>query len=134
MPNVVFLHKPLAPDSRLGRVSEDGKVFRSRLGPGLYLGRVDVATGIVYGTRLGPDRKIGRVDGESGKIYLSRLGPDEYIGRVSADGKLRLHRALGPDDYIGRVKDMTSMVHAGAALLLLVLPTLDELAGQEQVE
>jgi hypothetical protein len=25
MPNVVFLHKPLAPDSRLGRVSEDGK-------------------------------------------------------------------------------------------------------------
>ena len=57
----VYEHRAGFPDKLLGRVEEDGRVIRSR---------------------MGPDDRIGRVDLDSGKIYASRVGPDKYRGRV----------------------------------------------------
>jgi hypothetical protein len=36
------------------------------------------------------------------------------------------HDPLAPDDHIGHLSTPTSLLHAGAALLLLVLPALEE--------
>ncbi len=40
---------------------------------------------------------------------------------------------MAPDEYIGAIDPSGSLVHAGAALLLLVLPALeDDSASQEE--
>ena len=58
----VYLQKPgVLHDKLLGRVEQNGRVYR---------------------THLGPDDEIGHVHLESGKVYLQRMGNDDYIGRV----------------------------------------------------
>ncbi|MEZ4660098.1 MAG: hypothetical protein R2911_21280 [Caldilineaceae bacterium] len=47
-------------------------------------------------------------------------------GWVSADGRMHRHRALAPDVYIGQVESFLSFAHSAAAMLLLVLPALEE--------
>ncbi|NLG73133.1 MAG: hypothetical protein GX495_13975 [Chloroflexi bacterium] len=124
--NRVYRHQPLAPDEYLGWVDLQGQVFEARFGPDRKIGRVDPASGRIYEARLGPDQLIGRVDLETGRVYLARIGPDQHIGQVHADGKIYLHRRLARDEYIGRVREMSSLAHGGAALLLLVQPAYDE--------
>jgi hypothetical protein len=132
--NKVYLHKPLASDELLGRVSADGKVYEARLGPDVCVGRVDLNSGRVYEARLGPDDYCGRIDPEDGKIYFPRLGLDEYLARVEDDGRIFAHAALAPDPYVGKLVDMVSRLHAGAAYLLLILPRLEEERGEESLE
>lgn len=134
--NRVYRHRPRLHDEYLGRVTPDGKVYESRLGPDRYIGRVDLNTGQIYEARVGPDKKIGRVELDSGKVYLSRLGPDEYLGEVRSNGKIYHHKWLAPDEYLGRVEDMTSLTHGGAAFLLLVQPAYDEAeaASRESID
>lgn len=126
----VFRHIPLSPDSQLGRVEADGRVFETRFGPDKPVGRVDVDSGRIYATRIGPDKPVGRVDLDSGKVYRSKLGPDEYLGRVDADGKFYRHEPLALDEYLGRLVDMPTLAHGGAALMLLALPAWEELEAE----
>ena len=61
----VYLQRPgVLHDKLLGRVEENGRVYR---------------------TRSGPDDEIGHVRLESGKVYAQRFGNDEYVGRVNLD-------------------------------------------------
>ena len=111
-------------DVLLGHVREDGKVYRSRIGPDEYLGRVDLVTGKIYEARLGPDKVIGHVDLQSGKVYTVRFGPDKYVGTVDGHGRMHQHESLAPDDYIGKLDRFLSFAHSAGAMLLLVLPAL----------
>lgn len=122
----VYLAVPRAPDRLIGHVKENGNVYRSDAGPDDKIGHVDLKSGKVYSRRLGPDKKIGHVDLDKGKVYVTKAGPDKYIGRVEEDGAIYLNRSLAPDDYVGRMKPFISYAHAGAAMLLLVLPALEE--------
>jgi hypothetical protein len=122
----VHLAVPHAPDRLLGHVRENGDVYRSDAGPDDKIGHVDLESGKIYSRRLGPDRKVGHVDLDKGKVYATKAGPDKYISRVEEDGAMHLNRSLAPDDYVGRMNPFISYAHAGAAMLLLVLPALEE--------
>jgi hypothetical protein len=122
----VYLAISGAPDKLLGHVDEDGIVTRSRPGLDEVIGHVDLATGHVRQRRLGPDKNAGDVDLGSGKVYASRLGPDEYVGQVKPDGSLHRHATLQADGYIGKVSRFVSYAHSAAAMLLLVLPAIEE--------
>ena len=63
---------------------------------------------------------------KSGKVYNSKAGFDELVGTVYADGRMTLEKSLAKDDYIGKINSPASLAHSGAALLLLVLPALEE--------
>jgi len=63
---------------------------------------------------------------------LTRLGPDTHVGQVHEDGRMRLHQALAVDDYVGRVEEYRSRAHSAGALLLLVLPALEQDAPSDQ--
>jgi hypothetical protein len=130
----VYLALPGAPDRLLGRVEDDGRVYRSQTGLDDQVGRVDLATGNVYEQRFGPHKKVGHVDLNSGKVYSSRFGPDEHIGQVNDDGRMTCHQTLAVDDYVGKVDEFHGYAHATGGLLLLVLPALEaELpAGPQQ--
>lgn len=131
--NKVYLAIPGALDKLLGHVAENGKVTHSQIGFDKEVGYVNLATGEVYAERFGPDKTVGRVDLSNGKVYATRLGPDRYVGWVSSDGRLHRHRALAPDVYIGQVESFLSHAHSAAAMLLLVLPALEEQAAEETV-
>jgi len=125
----VYLHVPGAPDRLLGRVDEDGTIYRSQAGPDDEIGHVDLGTGHVYEQHFGPDKKVGHGDLSSGKVYLTRLGPDEHVGQVKADGTMRHHAARAVDDYVARVDQFLSYAHSAGAMLLLVLPALEPPSG-----
>jgi hypothetical protein len=122
----VYLAIPRALDDLQGHVSEDGRIYRSKFGPDEYLGKVDLSSGKIYESQFGPDKKVGYVDLESGKVYLSKLGLDEYIGRVDKNGRIHRHVPMGADDYIGNVEQFVSYAHSAGAMLLLILPALEE--------
>lgn len=122
----VSLAIPKAPDKQLGYVSDEGKIYRSKVGIDDHIGGVDLASGKVYESRVGLDKLVGYVDLESGKVYLSKFGPDEYIGRVDADGSMHRHVPMGVDHYIGKIDQFLSHAHSAGALLLLVLPAIEE--------
>jgi hypothetical protein len=124
--NKVYKHKPSAIDEYLGHVDLDGHVYETHLGPDKYIGHVEIGTGKIFETRFGPDKYIGHVELDSGKGFISKFGPDEYIGRVQKDGEIYLQKQLAPDEYLGKIIDMTSIAHAGAALLLLLYPIYKE--------
>lgn len=130
--NKVYRHHAFARDEYLGRIAEDGRVYDSRVGPDRYIGRVELENGKIYESRLGPDQLIGRVEAKSGKVYLEKLGPDEYLGRVIEDGKLYRHKPVAPDEYLGKVTEMVSVVHGGAAFLLLVVPAYEQEKGEKE--
>jgi hypothetical protein len=122
----VYLAVSGAPDVLLGHVTDEGTVIRSQAGPDEEIGHVDLVKGDVYRRRVGPDEKVGHVDVKSGKVYTTRLGPDEYAGEVNPDGAMRRHAAMAADQYIGKVEQFTSYAHSGAAMLLLVLPEVED--------
>jgi hypothetical protein len=130
--NRVYRHRPLAIDEHLGRVDPEGQVYESRLGPDKFVGQVNLNTGQIYENRVGPDKYIGRVDPETGRVYRSKVGPDEYLGRVTKSGKFLMHRRMARDLYFGKVVDMISLVHGGAAFLLLAFPILEEISQEEK--
>ncbi|MCB0093269.1 MAG: hypothetical protein KDE54_35515 [Caldilineaceae bacterium] len=127
----VYLAIPHALDKVLGHVNESGKVTRSQIGIDREVGYVNLDTGNIYAERFGPDKTVGRVDLSNGKVYATRLGPDHYVGWVAADGRMHRHRALAPDVYIGQVDSFVSFAHSAAAMLLLVLPALEEQTAAE---
>lgn len=131
----VYKHKALSPDMYLGRIEEDGKVYRNLEGPRKpdnYIGRVDLQSGKVYFSETGPEILVGHVELDNGKVFLSRLGETEYIGRVHDNGRIYHHKRLAFDQYLGKIKDMMSYAYGGAAFLLLVLPAFEaELAKEE---
>ena len=122
----VYLAIPRALDDLQGHVREDGKIYRSKFGPDEYLGKVDLSSGKIYESQFGPDKKVGYVDLESGKVYISKLGLDEYVGRVDKNGRMHRHVPMGADDYIGNVDQFVSYAHSAGAMLLLILPALEE--------
>lgn len=122
----VYLVVNDAPDKLLGHIDEDGIVTRSQPGVDEVIGHVDLKTGHVHQKRLGPDKYVGRVELGSGKVYASRIGPDEYMGQVETDGRMRQHVALQADRYIGKVDRFVSYAHSAGAMLLLVLPALED--------
>ncbi len=126
MTSHVYQQKPLAPDTLLGRVDADGKVYATRLGPDSYAGRVDIDSGKIYAAHLGPDKLLGHVDLGSGKVFRHKpLALDEYLGRVDEDGKCFHHKPLAKDDYMGKITEMGSYAYGGAAFLLLVWPEFE---------
>lgn len=126
----VYLAIPGALDNVLGHVADNGKVTRSQVGFDKEVGYVNLETGDIYAERFGPDKAVGRVDLGNGKVYTTRFGPDHYEGSVSTDGRMHRHRALAPDVYIGQVESFVSFAHSAAAMLLLVLPALEEEADE----
>lgn len=125
----VYKHKALAPDVYLGRVDEDGKVYKSLEGPrkpDSYIGRVEMNTGKVYDASSGAEKYVGRVELENGKVFISKVGPEEYLGRVNDKGRMFHHKRLARDQYLGKIKDMLSYAYGGAAFLLLVYPVFIE--------
>lgn len=122
----VYLAIPSALDKHLGHVNEEGKIYRSKVGPDEYVGEVDLSSGKIYAERFGPNQKIGYVDLENGKVYLSKLGLDEYVGSVDKQGRMHRHVPMGADEYIGNVEDYVSYAHSAGAMLLLILPALEE--------
>jgi hypothetical protein len=121
----VYRAVPRALDEMLGYGNEDGRLYRSKPGFDEYLGRVDLSSGSVYEERLGPDTEIGHVDLKTGRVYLRRLGPDVYVGTVDEKGHLHRHVPMAPDEYIGVVDPFLSYAHSAGAMLLLVLPALE---------
>ncbi|MEZ4673949.1 MAG: hypothetical protein R2932_06855 [Caldilineaceae bacterium] len=126
----VYLAIPHALDKVLGHVADNGKVTRRQVGFDKEIGHVNLETGDIYAERFGPDKAVGRVDLGNGKVYTTRFGPDHYEGWVSADGRMHRHRALATDAYIGQVESFVSFAHSAAAMLLLVLPALEEEADE----
>lgn len=122
----VYVEIPMAPDKLLGHVNEDGEVYRSRVGLDDRVGTVDLSSGKIYADRFGPDNKVGYVDLDNGKVYFTRVGIDEYAGRVDGDGRMYSHVPLAADEYVGNVDRFMSYAHSAGAMLLLVLPALDE--------
>ncbi len=119
----VYLHRSGMPDKLLGRVEDDGRVFRSEIGPDDEIGYVDLASGKIYLSMTQPDTYAGRVQLETGKVFHHRPNAlDEYLGEVHKNGKMYRHVPNWPDKYIGHMQDFVSIAHAGAAFLLLVLP------------
>ena len=121
----VYLAISVAPDRLLGRIDDNGKIYRSQVGPDDEMGHVDLSTGEIYEQHFGPDKKVGHVALSSGKVYATRLGPDAYVGEVSADGRMHRHQTLATDEYIGKVDQFLSYAHSAGAMLLLVLPVLE---------
>jgi len=132
--NKVYLAVPRAPDKMLGNVNEDGKVYRRQVGIDDRIGEVDLSSGKIYSDRFGPDKKIGHVNLENGKVYTSRLGPDEYVGQVDGHGHMHRHESMATDDYIGKIDPFMSYSHSAGAMLLLVLPALEETSADEAVD
>lgn len=130
--NKVYRHKSFSPDEYLGHVEQDGKVYEAQMGPDKYIGHVELETGKIFESRLGPDKYIGKVESDTGKVYLGKFGPDEYIGKVNKNGKIYQHRPVVSDEYIGKVIEMVSVIHGGAAFLLLVLPAYDEAVEKKE--
>lgn len=128
----VYLAIHAAPDKLLGGVREDGKIFRSRVGIDENIGGVDLASGKVYEARLGLDKFVGYVDMKNGKVYISKFGPDQLAGRVDADGSMHRHVPMGLDHYVGKVDQFLSYAHSAGAMLLLVLPALEEQSQSEE--
>ena len=124
----VYLQKPgVLHDKLLGRVEQNGRVYRTHLGPDDEIGHVHLESGKVYLQRLGHDDYIGRVDLKNGKVWRDVAGgPDEYLGRVHEDGRMDYGIAGRADEYIGRIAGAASLAHAGAAFLLLVWPAYAE--------
>ena len=124
----VYLQRTGAvPDKLLGRVEENGRVYRSRLGPDDEIGHLHLDSGKVYAQRLGNDEYVGRVDLDNGKVWRDvTAGPDEYLGRVHEDGRMDYHVAGRVDQYIGRIAGEFTLAQAGAAFLLLVWPAFAE--------
>jgi hypothetical protein len=119
----VYLHRSGAPDKLLGRVSSDGRVYKSYPGPDDYVGRVDLESGRVHAQRFGPDEYIGRTDLDTGKVWRDvEAGPDQHLGWVNEKGEMRYDVAGWTDEYIGRIEREASFAEAGAAFLLLVWP------------
>ncbi len=131
----VYEHKTLARDVYLGRLEDDGKVYRNVGGPRKpdhYIGRVDLETGKVYSSEAGPETLVGHVELDSGKVFLTRLDHTEYIGRVNEKGRIYHHRRMAFDQYLGKIKDMMSYAYGGGAFLLLVMPVFEaDLAKEE---
>lgn len=125
MSSNVYRQKALAPDLKVGRVEPDGRVYADQFGPDRYVGRVEVDTGRVWESHLGPDKLIGHVEPATGRCFHARFGPDEYVGRAAGDGRLYRHVPVALDEYVGSIEHMPGLAHAGAALLLLVLPSLE---------
>ena len=70
---------------------------------------------------------IGLICWRIGKtLDFARDTPDEYLGRVHKNGRMYRHDPLSPDDHIGHLAPPVSPYHAGAAFLLLVVPSLEE--------
>jgi hypothetical protein len=134
----VYRHKRLAPDIYLGRVDDDGKIYRNIGGPRKpdnYVGRVELNTGKVFSAETGPETLVGHIELDSGKVFLNRLGTTEYIGRVNEKGRMYHHKRLAFDQYLGKIKDMMAYAYGGAAFLLLVLPVFEaELAKEQSIE
>jgi hypothetical protein len=131
----VYLAVSNAPDTLLGRVENDGRVYLDQMGPDDLVGHVDLNSGDIYAQRFGPDKKIGHVDLSSGKVTTSRFGPDAHIAQVGENGRMYVHRAVATDTYIGNVDPFMSHAHTAAALLLLVLPALDQgIAGESSAD
>ena len=137
----VYKHKTLAPDVYLGRVEDDGKVYRNVDGPRKpdhYVGRVDLQTGKVFSAESGPEVLVGHVELDSGKVFLTRLNQTDYIGRVNEKGRFYHHKRMAFDQYLGKIKDMMSYAYGGAAFLMLMLPVFeaelerDETASSEK--
>lgn len=128
--NKVYRHRSKSQDEYLGRVSEDGRVFESRLEAEKYIGHVELDSGKIYISQNGEDKHLGRVEMDSGKIYLARFGPDEHLGQVHGNGKLYSHKWLASDEYLGHVEEMTSIAHGGAAFLLLIRPAMNEIKSR----
>jgi hypothetical protein len=120
----VYLQRPGAlHDKLLGRVEDNGRVYRTHLGPDDEIGHVHIESGKVYAQRLGNDEYVGRVDLVNGKVWRDvTAGPDEYLGRVHEDGRMDYHVAGRADEYIGRIAGDASLAQAGAAFLLLAWP------------
>lgn len=130
----VYKHKSLAPDVYLGRVEDDGKIYRNVDGPRKpdhYIGRVDMQTGKVYSAETAPETLVGHVELDSGKVYLTRLNQTDYIGRVNEKGRIYHHKRMAFDQYLGKIKDMMSYAYGGAAFLLLILPVFEAELNQE---
>ncbi len=132
----VYKHKRLAPDIYLGRVEDDGKIYKNTGGPRKpdnYIGRVELNSGKVYDAESGPEKYVGHVELDSGKVFLARLGTEDYVGKVTDKGRFYHHKRMAFDDYLGKIKDMTSYAYGGAAFLLLALPAFEaELQEKEQ--
>lgn len=119
----VYLHRAGIPDKLLGRVEEDGRVFRSEIGADDQIGYVDLGNGKVFLTVTKPETYAGRVQLDTGKVFHHRPNAaDEYLGEVHENGKMFRHVPHWPDKYVGHVADFISNAHSGAAFLLLVLP------------
>ena len=120
-------------DRLLGRVNDEGRIYRTQVGPDDQIGHVDLDSGKVYAQRLGMDEYVGRVDLNTGKVWRDvTAGPDEYLGRVHEDGRMDYHVAGRPDEYMGRIAEGASLVYAGAAFLLLAWPAYVEQKQQAE--
>jgi hypothetical protein len=127
MSKVYLQRAGAAPDKLLGRVEDNGRVYRSLVGPDDEIGHVHMETGKVYAQRLGNDEYIGRTDLEDGRVWRDvEAGPDEYLGRVHADGRMDYHVAGRADEYIGRISGEFTLAQAGVAFLSLVWPAYAE--------
>ncbi len=124
--NQVYLDKAGAREELLGWVEVDGRVFRGKEGAGEQIGYADLDTGKIYLSVPVPDVYAGRIQFDTGKVFRQvASGPDEFLGHVEPDGRMIRHVALWPDKHVGHIVDAPSIVHAGAAFLLLVLPAAD---------
>ena len=116
MSKVYLQRVGISHDKLLGRVEDNGRVYRTYLGPDDEIGHVHLDSGKVYAQRIGNDEYVGRVDLDNGKVWRDvTAGPHE-------DGRMDYHVAGRADEYIGRITADASLALAGAAFLLLVWP------------
>jgi len=51
---------------------------------------------------------------------------------VEADGSMHRHVPVGVDEYIGKVDQFLSYAHSAGAMLLLVLPAIEDEKQKEE--
>lgn len=115
----IYEHVSLSPDTKLGRINEDGEIFGflEDSGEEEYIGRVDYDEGTVCLLDEDTEIVLGWID-ENAHIIASFEDGDVEIGYVSDNGDLHYYIDENDAPRVGRVTDMKDPVEGAAALLI----------------
>jgi hypothetical protein len=108
----IYEHVELAPDTLIGRIDEEGRIYFEEEGESEYIGWINYEQGEVFDEE---DIYMGWVE-ENGEIYGSYEEGDERLGHVADDGKLYLYGEGDAEVYVGQVTEMKHKADGAAAV------------------
>jgi hypothetical protein len=114
----IYADIPEAPDTLIGRIDEEGKVFAVEGGEEEYLGWIDYEEGDIYDSE---DYLLGWAE-EDGKVIVYYEEDDEEleVGYVTEQGALYFYETEDQETYFGKLTDMQDYAEGAAALLFFL--------------